>query len=113
MHEYSIVQSLLESCEEHVQENKAEKVTKLVVKIGVMSGVEPYLLKEAFEVFKEGSVCDGCVFKMNIQKLKIVCNSCHSTNELEANAYLCPECKSNEITLIDGEDMFLMQLELE
>ena len=71
MHEYSIVQSLIESCEEHAKTNNAKKVTKVVVKIGVMSGVEPHLLKEAFEVFKEGSICDGCEFVMNIQKIKV------------------------------------------
>ncbi|MEA3371493.1 MAG: hydrogenase maturation nickel metallochaperone HypA, partial [Campylobacterota bacterium] len=41
MHEYSIVQSLIDSCEEHLKENNATKVTKVVVKIGVLSGVEP------------------------------------------------------------------------
>ena len=113
MHEYSIVQSLVESCEEHANSNNAKKVTKVVVKIGVMSGVEPHLLKEAFEVFKEGSICDGCEFVMNIQKVKVECLACGKTNELEKNEYLCPECKSIDIKIIDGEDMFLMQLELE
>ena len=113
MHEYSIVQSLVESCEEHANSNNASKVTKVVVKIGVMSGVEPYLLKEAFELFKEETVCDGCEFVMNIQKVKIECNDCHTTSELEKNEYCCPDCKSVELNVIDGEDMFLMQLELE
>ena len=113
MHEYSIVQSLIESCEDHVRENDATKVTKVVVKIGVMSGVEPHLLSEAFEVFKEGSVCDGCEFVMNIQKVKIECRECHKVSELQKNEYHCPDCKSVDVSVIDGEDMFLMQLELE
>ena len=45
MHEYSIVQSLLDSCEDHAKENNATKVSKVIVKIGVMSGVEPSLLQ--------------------------------------------------------------------
>ena len=113
MHEYSIVQSLIESCEEHAKLNDAKKVTKVVVKIGVMSGVEPHLLKEAFDMFKEGSICDGCEFVMNIQKVKIECGACHVTSELEKNEYSCPQCESIDIKIIDGEDMFLMQLELE
>ena len=113
MHEYSIVQSLIESCEEHVTANSASKVSKVVVKIGVMSGVEPHLLERAFELFKEGTVCDGCLFVMQIQKVKIVCKSCHRESELEKNEYSCPNCKSVNIEVIDGEEMFLMQLELE
>ncbi len=113
MHEYSIVQSLIESCQEHAESNNAAKVTKVVVKIGVMSGVEPHLLEVAFETFKEDTICDGCEFIMNIQKVKIECLTCGNTQELEKNEYLCPTCQSIEIKIIDGEDMFLMQLELE
>ena len=113
MHEYSIVQSLIESCETHAKENNASRVTKVLVKIGVMSGVEPHLLKEAFEVFKEKSICDGCEFVMNVQKVKIECAKCQSINELEKNEYLCPVCESVDVKVIDGEEMFLMQLEME
>ena len=113
MHEYSIVQSLIESCEDHAKQNDVSKITKVVVKIGVMSGVEPHLLSEAFELFKEGSVCDGCEFVMNIQKVKIECRECHKVSELQQNEYHCPDCKSIDVNVIDGEDMFLMQLELE
>jgi len=113
MHEYSIVQSLVESCEEHAKKNNASKVTKVVIKVGVMSGVEPHLLQEAFETFKEGTICDGCGFVMNIQKVKIECNTCDIISELEQNEYCCPKCESIDIKIIDGEDMFLMQLELE
>ena len=113
MHEYSVVQSLIESCEEHASSNNAKKVTKVVVKIGVMSGIEPHLLKEAFELFKEDTICDGCEFIMNIQKVKIECMACGNTQELEKNEYCCPTCQAIEIKILDGEDMFLMQLELE
>ncbi|NEW59997.1 hydrogenase maturation nickel metallochaperone HypA [Sulfurovum sp. bin170] len=113
MHEYSIVQSLIESCEEHVKTNSATRVTKVVIKIGVVSGVEPYLLESAFELFKEETVCDGCAFVMNIQKVKIECNSCNSQSELEKNEYCCPNCNGVDIEVLDGEEMFLMQLELE
>ncbi len=113
MHEYSIVQSLLDSCEEHAKENSATKVTKVVVKIGVMSGVEPELLKTAFDTFKESTICENCEFIINIQKVKISCNNCKKENILEKNEYLCPNCQSSDITVIDGEEMLLMQLELE
>ncbi len=113
MHEYGIVQSLIESCEENARANDATKVTKVTIKVGVMSGVEPQLLSEAFNTFKEDTICDGCEFVMNIQKVKVRCNSCEKENELEKNEYICPSCESTELSVIDGEDMFLMQLEME
>ena len=59
MHEYSIVQALLDQCEEHAKANDSTKVTKVVTKIGKLSGFEPHLLETAFETFKEKTVCDG------------------------------------------------------
>ncbi len=113
MHEYSIVNSLIESCQEYAKNNNAAKVTKVVVKIGVMSGVEPHLLKTAFETFKENTICDGCEFVMDIQKVKVLCMECNNESELQKNEYLCQVCKSMDIKVIDGEDMFLMRLELD
>lgn len=113
MHEYSIVQSLLDSCDENAAQNKATKVTKVVIKIGVMSGVEPELLKTAFDTFKEKTICEEAELIINIQPILIRCNNCLNESILKKIQYCCPTCKSTELDVLDGENMYLMQLELE
>lgn len=113
MHEYSIVQSLLESCEEHAKQNDATKVTKVVVKIGVLSGVEPDLLETAFNTFKEKTVCDEALFVINKQDIVIFCNDCQTTSTLEKREFTCPKCQSINIDVKEGEEMYLMSLEME
>ena len=113
MHEYSIVQALITQCEEIAEENKAEKVLKVVCKIGVLSGVEIHLLQTAFDTFKEGSVCDGAEFVIHHQKVKLRCNECGEEYEVDGHEYQCIKCKSLKVEVIDGEDMFLMSLEME
>jgi hydrogenase nickel incorporation protein HypA/HybF len=113
MHEYSIVCSLLDLCEENVKSENAKKITKVEVKIGKLSGVEPYLLQSAFDTFKEKTICDGAQFVMHIQDVVIRCHECHQEFTLEHNEFTCPNCKSFDIETIDGEDMYLMRLEME
>ncbi|HEX5711281.1 MAG TPA: hydrogenase maturation nickel metallochaperone HypA [Sulfuricurvum sp.] len=113
MHEYSIVQALLNQCEEIAQQNNADSITKVVVKIGKMSGVEPHLLEIAFNTFKEKTLCDNANFVMNVQPLTIECNQCGTITQLDEIYYKCPHCESLEVKVIDGEDMFLMSLEME
>jgi len=113
MHEYSIVQALLTQCEDIARENEAESVTKIVVKIGKMSGVEPHLLEIAFNTFKEKTVCDGADFVMNVQPLVIECRQCGTITVLDEIFYKCPECESLDVKVTDGEDMYLMTLEME
>ena len=113
MHEYSIVQSLLDSCDENAIANNATKVIKVVIKIGVMSGVEPELLKTAFDTFKEKTICEDAEFIINVQSVVIKCNECQTEATLKKLEYTCPNCKSSDLKILDGEDMYLMQLELE
>ena len=113
MHEYSVVQAILDQCENIAKANDATIITKVVVKIGVMSGVETHLLEVAFNTFKEKTICDGAEFVMNLQALKIECKDCKEVSELEKIHYRCQACGSTNVKVIDGEDMFLMSLEME
>ncbi len=113
MHEYSIVQSLLDACEENAKANDATKVTKVVVKIGVMSGVEPELLKTAFDTFKEHTMCESAEFIINIQPIVVLCKSCLVESTLQKLEFCCPACESLDLNILDGEEMYLMQLELD
>lgn len=113
MHEYSIVQALLEQCEQYAAANDAEKITKVVTKIGRLSGVEPHLLEIAFNTFKEKTVCDGAEFVMHLQPVVIRCRSCGAETALEELHYRCPLCESTDVAVTEGEEMLLMSLEME
>ncbi len=113
MHEYSIVQALLQQCEEHAAANSAEKITRVEVKIGVLSGVEPHLLEVAFNTFKEKTICEEADFVMQIQPVVIFCEECGEESVLSEHDYSCPKCESGLVRITDGEDMFLMRLEME
>lgn len=113
MHEYSIVQALIDQCETLASQNKASAITKVVVKIGKYSGVEPHLLETAFETFKEKTLCENAEFVMNVQPLAIVCADCQTQSRLDQPHYVCPVCQSLDIKVVDGEDMLLMSLEME
>ena len=50
---------------------------------------------------------------MKIQPVVIRCKDCNQESILQKDEYLCPKCNSTNLTIIDGEDMYLMSLELE
>ena len=112
MHEFSIVQDLLVMCEKNAAENNATKITRVEVKIGKLSGVEPQLLQTAFDTFKEKTICDGAQFVLQIQDLVIRCTECGEESILKINTFACPKCEG-AVEVLDGEDMYLMRLEME
>lgn len=113
MHEFSIVHSLLDLCEENAKNNNATKILKVEIKVGKLSGVEPYLLQSAFDTFKEKTLCDGAELVMHLQDLVIYCRSCCKEFVLDKNEFYCPSCGSPDTSVVDGEEMYLMRLEME
>ncbi|MEJ5172307.1 MAG: hydrogenase maturation nickel metallochaperone HypA [Hydrogenothermaceae bacterium] len=113
MHEFSIVQSLLELIEKNVKENNGKAVSKVVVEIGKMSGVEPHLLEVAFNTFKENTVAHNAEFVVEIQEVMCLCKSCNKQFIVENYDFLCPFCQSLDFYVIKGRDMFLKSLEIE
>lgn len=113
MHEYSIVMALMEQCEALALEHQAKGIEQVVLKIGILSGVEPALLSQAFETFKLETVCHNAKLIMNIQPLVLQCRDCQTQSEVNERTVICPECGGNNTLVIDGEDMMLMQLVLD
>lgn len=114
MHEFSIVTALLKMCEQNAKENNATKITKVEVKIGKLSGVEPHFLEMTFNTFKENTLCDGCEFVMHVQDVIVKCDECQHESAISNNTFdKCPSCQSNQLRVVDGEEMYLMRLEME
>jgi len=113
MHEFSIVNALLEMCEQNAKEHNMAKVTKVEIKIGKLSGVEPHLLETAFDTFKEDSLCAGAQLVMHVQDIIVHCPLCQKESIIKENVFECPTCKSTECRVVDGEEMYLMRLEME
>lgn len=113
MHEYSIAQSLLDLCEQNANDYNAKTVMSVEVKIGVLSGVEPYLLQTAFDACKIGTICENAQMKTIISGLEIHCNDCSKTSPIEKPILLCPHCQSTNVKITNGEELYLMHLEMQ
>ena len=59
MHEYSIVQALIERVDAEARARRATAVHRLSMRIGELSGVEVELLTTAYETFRERTICAG------------------------------------------------------
>ncbi|RTZ69204.1 MAG: hydrogenase maturation nickel metallochaperone HypA [Aquificaceae bacterium] len=114
MHEFSIVSSLMTLIEDLARKHNAKKVTKVVVGVGVLSGVEPDLLKIAFDTFKEKTICEEAELILEIEKVAVKCMDCGKESQLEGRfSRKCPLCGSLNTEIVRGQDLQLKSLEFE
>ena len=92
---------------------KNPQIRELHVKIGRLSGVEVHYLQNCYEVFRAGTVCENADLIIHPQEIVVKCKNCGFSGDLTQNDFSCPRCKSSEISVIDGEDMYLMRLVIE
>jgi hydrogenase nickel incorporation protein HypA/HybF len=110
MHEYSIVQSLVDSVERAVAESTCN-VHRIDVRIGELSGVDCELLTTAFEVFRAGTICERA--EMTIQRVpaKWECPKCRGAIA-RGSMLRCTDC-NEPARLATGDEIILQTIELE
>ncbi|PAF42261.1 hydrogenase/urease nickel incorporation protein HypA [Helicobacter sp. 11S03491-1] len=114
MHEYSVVSSLIDLCEEHAGKNNATRIEKVIVGIGERSGMDKSLFISAFETFREESpVCKNAILDIIEEKIELKCKDCNYTFMPENMDYgICPKCQGKNLEIIKGREMHLLSLEM-
>jgi len=99
--------------DEVVRENNAKRVKAVWLKVGPLSGVEPQLLKEAFNFFSKDGVTAGAKLYIDAPMVTLDCEKCGAKAQQEYFTLSCTECGAR-LPISDGsEALMLEQLELE
>ena len=113
MHEMSIAQSLIGIIEEEMEKHGAKTLRSVRLHIGRMSAVVPDALSFCFQVITEGTALEGARLDMEIIPLKGYCRKCGSEFEIEDYAFVCPACAGTQIESIAGQDLSIVEIEVD
>jgi hydrogenase nickel incorporation protein HypA/HybF len=113
MHEMSLVRSLLTQVERLAAEHAATAVTEIEVEIGPLSGVEPVLVREAFDLLVATSAVPHATLKIDQVPLLCRCGDCRQQFELVSFRFKCPHCGSTEVQITSGDQFRLLNVTIE
>jgi hydrogenase nickel incorporation protein HypA/HybF len=111
MHEYSIVSALMDRIEQEAAMRHATRVRAVKLRIGEIAGVEVELLKTAYEVVSDDTICGGASLEIEVVPVRWACPRCEARPERGARL-LCPVC-GGAVRLVTGDEIMLDRLELE
>ena len=112
-YEASLVETLLRQADEHAKQHNATSVSKIVVKVGELSGIDIPALQRLFLEATLGTICEEATLEIQPQEVILYCRDCHQESHPTSNDFTCPHCQSPATSIVDGEEVYLMSLEME
>jgi len=113
MHELSIASAILDAVQTEAEKRPGSRVTKVVVRIGALSGVEPEALSFGFSVLVQGTMLEPLALEIEAVPRRQRCPACDLTFDVVDDNLACPRCANGETILAGGEELDLAYLELE
>lgn len=113
MHELSIVLSIIDQVIETCAERELDAVDVVHLRVGTLSGVDGQALLYAWQVAREGTVLDRAELEIERVPLVIRCEQC-GRNRTPSSLYelSCSSCSSPEQTILTGQELELVSLEI-
>ncbi len=114
MHELSVAQSILDIIKVHADRKGIEKVSRIGLKIGEFSCIEPSSLTFCFDVIKKDTlVAVDAVLDMEKEPAKGFCNDCEKEFYIKVLIVKCPLCEGKSVQVSGGDEMKVAYMEAE
>ena len=92
MHEATLAESILKIAQDVAEENHAQKISAIGLKLGDMAGVEIDALNFSFDVLKKNTIAENAELQINRVPIRAQCNKCGKFFTVEHYNFFCPEC---------------------
>ena len=113
MHERSLVRALLANVEDLMQQQSGDRVVAVNISVGDFSGVEPDLLKIAFDDLVRSTRAMGALLHIQRVSLEARCHDCCCAFHVQRFRFECPRCGSRDIKIVRGEGLMLESVTME
>lgn len=114
MHELGIMESALALVQAHAAGHQGQRVSRVVLRIGALAGVEPDSLRFAFDVVSRGTMAEGAAFEIEEVPVVVYCLSCQQefAGETAGFIFTCPTCGDLCGEIRRGRELELCRIEL-
>lgn len=113
MHELALARSLIEMVDDYAHANGARRVTRVRIRVGVLSALTR-ALHVSFRAASRGTSCDGAVLEIEKVPLTVYCRFCDDVKAPSGPYnFRCPVCGHATPKLVTGREMQLVSIALD
>jgi len=113
MHEFSIAQGILETALTEAEKNNGKCICALGVKLGRASHIEPDSLEFCLRAAAKGTIAEKARIEIKPSEPTARCKECGPTFLAQGNELFCGVCRSENVEMLTGGEVFLESLEVD
>ncbi len=113
MHEMSIAQSLIHILQEEMAKHGAKSLRSVRLSVGELTAIVPESLSFCFEIIVQGTPLEGAKLLMDRIPLRGYCPQCDETFDIKDFVFVCPTCANTAIETIEGQELSIVEMEVE
>lgn len=112
MHEFSIVQNIIDIVLDSAKKNGATHVRSVEIEVGQSSGVVIEALEFAWEAAGKDTILNNTPLKIRKIPLQIVCRNCQTVFNPEEITDPCPGCGDANLEIVSGKELRVVAIEV-
>jgi hydrogenase nickel incorporation protein HypA/HybF len=113
MHELSVTESLLKLTLRHAEQANATRVTGLNIVVGRLASIVDDSVQFYWDIISKDTLAEGARLNFRRIPIELECLNCGQRYNPGEEDFACPQCKSERIKILAGEEFYLDSIEVE
>ncbi|MCL6558984.1 MAG: hydrogenase maturation nickel metallochaperone HypA [Firmicutes bacterium] len=110
MHEFSLVESMVQLVKQSASENGIKRVSRVKLVVGKLIMAQPELLQFSFEILRGGTVLEEATLEIEERPLVMRCRECGNSYSPELAEFFCPVC-NGAAEVLSGKELYVEHYE--
>lgn len=113
MHELAVTQSMLNLALEHAEGAGAQRITRINLAIGELSGIVDESVQFYFDFVSKGTLAEGAQLTFERMPACFRCRACGHEFVLQDGNWACPVCQAWGGEFVAGREFYMESIEVE
>lgn len=113
MHELAVVEGILKVVLRHAEENQAQRVVGIKLRIGELNSVVESLVEKAFSHLSRGTIAEGASLSIEWLPVVVQCGDCNSVFPVGTHEIFqlnCRNCGGKNLNMISGREFYIEEI---
>ena len=108
MHEVSLVRTIASTLEEEFTAEERTRLTRIDLRVGLLSNVQPVLMQNAFQAVQEGEgKFNGVELHVEVLPVLVRCETCNHESQIDNYKFACANCGRPTSNVIQGNELLI------